>query len=95
MSLEELQKMRPVITKMLQKVTGGEINDFDFIVDFLSHNRGNPKITLLFSVPGRVKKQYDGDMDKLMDNHFKSITEVLKTVGFGKLINTSLSYQVL
>ena len=95
MNLDELQKLRPTIAKMLTKLTGGEIIDFDFISDYLSHNRGRVNITWLFAVPGKVKKEYDGDMDKLMDKHFNTVTDVLKAVGAGDLIKTSMKYQVL
>jgi hypothetical protein len=95
MNLDDLQKSRPVIVKMLQKVTDGEINDFDFIVDFLSHNRGGAKVTFLFGIPGRVKKDYEGNTDEIIDKHLDSIYSVLSTAGFPEVTKRSISYQVL
>jgi len=94
-NFDELNKMRPLIVKMLKHVTKGEISDFDFIIDYLSHNRGDPKVTMLFAISAKVKKQYDGDTDKIIMNHLDNINDVISTAGFPELTKRSIRFEVL
>lgn len=92
-SFDDLQKSRNLISKMLEKETNGEIIDFDFLVDYLS--RGKPLITLIFSVPAKVKRKYNFDMNFLLDKHLETIENVISSIGFNGLFSKTLKYHIL
>lgn len=92
-SFDDLQKSRDLISNMLVKETDGEIIDFDFLVDYMS--RGRPIITLIFSVPAKIKRKYHFNMDALLDNHLESIQNVISAVGFSEIFSKTIKYHVL
>lgn len=92
-SFDDLQKSRGLISKMLEKETDGEIIDFDFLVDYLS--RGKPMITLVFSVPAKVKRKYHFDMDFFLDKHMDTIENVISAIGFPSIFSKTLKYHIL
>ena len=90
---DDLQKNRKLISQMLKSETNGEISDFDFIVSFVSF--GKPIVTILLGVPAKVKREYDFDMDELLDKHEDTIRQVISVVGFPEVFNRTIHYQVL
>lgn len=93
LSLEDFSKFRNKIATLLNKSTNGEITDIDFFVDYLS--RGKGIVTIMLSVPAKIKKKYDGDVDSLMDKHLDTVRQVLTSTGFGSLFSKTIIYQVL
>lgn len=92
-TFDNLIKDRELISRMLRKATRGEINDFDFIVDYVS--TGRPIVRFMFAVPGKIKKQYDGDMIKLLDNHDETIKSVISAAGYPEIFSRSIVSSVL
>lgn len=93
MTLDELLKHRKKISKVLQASTMGEINDIDFIIDYVS--TGRPIFTILLGVPGKVKKKYNGDMDELLNRHQETISQVISSFGFPQVFSRTIKYSVL
>lgn len=91
--LDELSKMRPVIGKMLKKVTDGEITEFDFFVDYL--NYGSPEITVWLGIPDEIKQKYDFKVDEILDKHLKNVYSVFFSFGFPELTKRSVRYEIL
>lgn len=92
-TLDDLLKNRNQIAKMLDIVTNGEIVDIDFIIDHLS--TGRPIITIMVAVPGKVKKEYNMDMDLLLNKHEDSIRQVISSFGFPQMFSRTVRYMVL
>jgi hypothetical protein len=91
--IDELSKMRPVIGKLLNKVTGGEITEFDFYVDYLNHS--SPEITVWIGVPDEVKKRYHYKVDEILDKHLEKVYMVFSSLGFPGLTKRSVRYEIL
>lgn len=92
-TFDDLQKDRGIIKDLFSKFTNGEINDFDFIVDFLS--RGVPKVTFLLGVPSYIKKKYDMKSDEIIEKHLRNMRFVLSTLGYGNILKKPIDFQVL
>ena len=94
-TFDDLLKNREKISRMIELTTNGEINDFDFIIDHLTMG-GRPSIvTIMLGVPGKVKKEYMGDMNKLLDNHVETVRQVISSFGFPELFGRTIRWQVL
>ena len=94
-TFDDLLKYREKISKMIEVSTDGEIVDFDFMVDHLTMG-GRPSIvTIMLAVPGKVKKEYDGDMNLLLDRHQETVRQVVSSFGFPELFNRTIRYMVL
>ena len=91
--LDEFSKMRPVISKLLNKVTDGEITEFDFYVDYVNYS--SPKITLWFGVPDEIKQKYDYKVDNILDKHLEKVHMVFSSLGFPGLTKRSVKYEIL
>jgi hypothetical protein len=50
---------------------------------------------MLFAISAKVKKQYDGDTDKIIMNHLDNINDVISTAGFPELTKRSIRFEVL
>ena len=92
-TFDDLLKNRELITHMLNVMTNGEINDFDFIVDHMS--RGRPLITIKLGVPAKVKRKYNFDMDDLLNTHMETIRRAISTAGFPEVFTRSIQYSIL
>lgn len=95
MTFDDLLKHREQISRMIEISTNGEINDFDFIIDHLTMGRRPSIVTIMLGVPGRVKKEYDGDMNSLLNKHEDTIRQVVSSFGFPQLFSRTIRYQVL
>lgn len=94
-SFDDLQKYREQIRDMIKLATNGEIVDFDFIVDFLTKG-GRPSIvTIMLGVPAKVKREYDFDMNAILDKHEDTIRQVISTAGFPEVFSRTVQYQIL
>jgi hypothetical protein len=91
--IDELSKMRPVIGKLLDKVTDGEINEFDFYVDYLNHS--SPEITVWLGIPDEVKQKYHHRVDEILDKHLKNVYKVFSSLGFSGLTKRSVRYEII
>lgn len=94
-TFDDLLKHREKISKMIQTVTDGEIIDFDFMIDHLTMGGRPSVVTIMLGVPGKVKKQYDGDMDVILDKHEDNIRQVISSFGFPELFSRSVRWMVL
>lgn len=94
-TFDDLQKYREEISQMLKQSTNGEISDFDFIIDHLTMGGGPSIVTIMLGVPAKVKREYDFDMNKLLDTHEDTIRWVISTAGFPELFSRTIRYQVL
>ena len=92
-TFDDLLKNREKISKAINVATESEIVDFDFIIDHLSGRR--PLITIMLSVPAKVKRKYDFDMDSLLDKHTETIRQIISVFGFPELFSRSIRYMVL
>jgi len=92
-TFDDLLKNRELISHMLNVMTNGEINDFDFIVDHMSI--GRPLITIMLGVPAKVKRKYNFDMDDLLNTHLETIRRVISTAGFPEVFTRSIQYSIL
>ncbi len=92
-TFDDLQKDRRIIKDLFFKFTNGEIDDFDFIVDFLS--RGKPKVTFLLSVPAFIKKKYDMKLDDIIEKHLRNIRFILSSLGYSNILKKPIDFQVL
>ena len=94
-TFDDLLKNREKISKAVQDATEGEIIDFDFMIDHLTMG-GRPSIvTIMLSVPAKVKRNYDFDMDQLLDKHTETIRQIISVFGFPELFSRSIRYMVL
>lgn len=80
---------------MIDSLTDGEISDFDFMVDHLTMGGTPSRVTIMLAVPGRVKKEYDGDMNALMNKHEETIRQVVSSFGFPELFTRTIRWMVL
>jgi len=94
-TFDDILKHREKISKMIQTVTNGEINDFDFIVDHLTMGGRPSVVTIMLGVPGRIKKQYDGDTDSILDKHEDNVRQVVSSFGFPELFSRSIRWMIL
>ena len=92
-TLDDIVKNRKKIAKILRDSTNGEIHDIDFIIDYVS--TGRPILTFLIGVPAKVKKQYGGDMDELINRHEETIRQVVSSFGFYPAFTRTIKYSVL
>lgn len=92
-TIDDLQKNRDIISKMISQETDNEITDFDFIVDYVS--TGRPIITFLLGVPAKIKREYEFDMDELLDKHTDTIRQVISIVGFPEIFKKTILYHIL
>ena len=94
-TFDDLFKYREQISKMIKSETNGEITDWDFIIDHLTMGGRPSIITFLLGVPAKVKREYDFDMDELLDKHEDTIRQVISVAGFPEVFNRTIHYQVL
>ena len=94
-TFDDLLKYREQISKMIEIETDGEITDWDFMVDHLTMGGRLSIVTIILSVPTKVKRQYDFDMDELLDKHEDTIRQVISVAGFPELFRRTIRYQVL
>lgn len=94
-TFNDLLKEREKISKMLQTVTKGEIIDFDFIIDHLTMGGRPSIITIMLGVPGKVKKQYNGDLDAIIDKHENNVTQVISAFGFPELFARTIKWTII
>lgn len=94
-TFDDLLKDREKISKILEKATGGKINDFDFIIDHLTMG-GRPSIvTIMLGVPAKIKKEYDFDLDKIIDDNEEIIKIVVSSFGYPELFSRSIRWMIL
>jgi hypothetical protein len=94
-TFDDLQKYRERISDMLRIATDGEITNFDFIIDFLTKGGRPGIVTILLGVPSKVKREYDFDMNALLDKHEDTIRQVISASGFPDLFKRTIHYQIL
>lgn len=94
-TFNDLLKYRDKISRMIEISTNGEINDFDFMVDHLTMGGRPSRVTIMLGVPGKVKKEYDGDMNALMDKHQETVRQVVSSFGFPELFTRTIRWMVL
>lgn len=94
-TFDDISKHRDKISKMIQTVTDGEIIDFDFMVDHLTMGGIPSIVTIMLGVPGKIKKQYDGDMNAILNKHEDNIRQVISSFGFPELFSRSVRWMVL
>lgn len=68
---DDLNKDRKIITRLLNKESKGEIEEFDFVVNFMSH-----PIELTFLLGVRDRKSFD------IDNYKKFIERIIISLGY-------------
>jgi hypothetical protein len=68
---DDLNKDRKIITRLLNKESGGEIEEFDFVVNFMSH-----PVELTFLLGVRNRKSFD------IDNYKEFIEMVITSLGY-------------
>ena len=88
-------KYREKISEMINSLTDGEITDFDYMVDHFTLGNTPSMISIMLAVPGRVKKEYDGDMNALIDKHQETIRQVVSSFGFPELFSKTIRWMVL
>lgn len=92
-TFDDLNKDRKLISRMLNKATNGEITDFDFIVNFQS--TGRPTVILMLAVPGKIKKEYNGNMESLLDTHKENIKNIVSIAGYPEIFSRPIEYIAL
>lgn len=94
-TFNDLLTYREQISKMIEISTDGEINDFDFIVDHLTMGGRPSRVHIMLGVPGKVKKEYNGDMNALLDKHQETIRQVVSSFGFPELFSRTIRWSIL
>lgn len=94
-TFDDLLKNREKVSKMLRTATNGEIIDFDFMIDFLTKGGRPGVVTIMLGVPGKVKKEFNGDTDAILDKHEDTVRQVISTFGFSELFNRTLRWMIL
>lgn len=81
---DELSKDRKIISKLLSKESGGEINDFDFIVNFLSHP---VEVTFIFGV--QDKSSFE------IEKYKKFLEMLLSSLGYPNKLFRRAEYVII
>ncbi|NBO23427.1 hypothetical protein EBU94_08850 [bacterium] len=88
-----LKDNRENISKIISRVTGGEILDLDYMVDSTSY--GRTVVTIFVVVPAKVKRQYDMDMNLFLDKYDDTIRYVISSFGLSDIFKNTIKYMVL
>ena len=92
-TFDDLLKQREKISKAIKDATEGEIVDFDFIIDHLSGRR--PLVTIMLAIPAKIKREYDFDIDLILDKHSETIRQIISIFGFPELFSRTIKYMIL
>jgi hypothetical protein len=83
-TFDDLSKDRVIISRLLKKESNGEINEFDFMVNFLSHP---VEVTFMFGV--RDKESFD------IGDYKKFIEQLLSALGYSSRVFENVDYLIL